>query len=51
MILLGLRRYGQQPKRYIFDTDLADMMHTRYDIDVHDLRFRNQDIFFISTTK
>jgi len=28
---LGMGRNGQQPIRYIFDTDLADTIHIRYD--------------------
>jgi len=29
------------PIRYVFDTDLADMIRIRYDTHVHDLRFQN----------
>ena len=36
---LGLGRYGQQPYRYLFDTDLANTIRIRYDAHVHDLRF------------
>jgi len=39
LFLIGLGRYGQQPYRYVFDTDLADTIHIRYDTHVHDLRF------------
>jgi len=33
MIWLG--RYGQQPIRYVFDTDFADTIRIRYDTRVH----------------
>ena len=39
---LGLGRYGHQPYRYVFDTDLADTIRIRYDTHVYDLRFQNQ---------
>ena len=32
---LGLGQYGQQPIRYVFDTDLADTIRIRYDTHVH----------------
>ena len=32
---VGLGRYGQQPIRYVFDTDLADTIRIRYDTHVH----------------
>jgi len=44
-IALRLGRYGQQPIRYVFDTDLVDTIRIRYDTHVHDLRFKNQDFF------
>jgi len=47
---LGLGRYGHQPYRYVFDTDLADTIRIRYDTHVNDLRFQNQE-YWISTTK
>ena len=28
---VGLGQYGQQPYRYVFDTDLADTIRIRYD--------------------
>ena len=33
--LIGLGRYGQQPIRYVFDTDLADTIRIRYETHVH----------------
>jgi len=36
-------RYGQQLIWYVFDTDLADIIHIRYDTHVHNLRFQNQE--------
>jgi len=44
--LLGLGRYGQQPIRYVFDTDLADTIRIRYDTHVHDYRFQSQEFCF-----
>ena len=38
MSVLGVGRYGQQPIRYVFDTDLADTIRIRYDIHVHDFK-------------
>jgi len=34
-VQLGLGRYGQQPYRYIFDTDLADTIRFRYTIHMY----------------
>jgi len=50
MYLLWLGQYGQQLFRYIFGTDLANMIRIRYDTHVHYLRFQNQE-FWISTTE
>jgi len=47
---LGLRRYGQQPYRFIFDTEHANTIRIRYDTHVHDIRFQTQECW-ISTTK
>jgi len=47
---LGLGLYGQQPIRYVFDTDFADTICIRYDTHLHKLRFQYQE-FWISTTK
>ena len=51
--IAGLGRYGQQPIRYVFDTDLADTyvfntihMYTTLKFQ----KFQNQ-LFWISTTK
>jgi len=43
---LGLGRYGQQPIRYVFDTDNADTIRIRYGKNVHDLRFHYQELNF-----
>jgi len=40
---LGLKRYGQQPYRYVIDTGLPDTIRIRYDKNVHDFRFPNQE--------
>ena len=48
---LGLGRYGHQPYRYVFDTDLVDTIRIRYDTHVHDIRFQNLELWISTTNK
>jgi len=43
---IGLGRYGHQPYRYVFDTDLADTIRIRYDTHVYDLSFKINNFVF-----
>jgi len=47
--ILGLGQYGQQPIWYVFNTDIADIIRTRYDTHVCVFRFKNQEVWILTT--